>query len=427
MKFKIKGKVLILILLMAVITNAGCITISPITPTLTRTSSTQSSNTESTTTAIVSPNGTAESSEIPTISVEAITSSVPPYRLAEYPSSDHTWSVAVDRYECSNLSVGGNTENIAYEQIRLIDLSTRKETVIADQIQNCSGLGAFGFKGLYWSPSNQYFYYNDSREGQPDGGCGNYIDLPMYQLNVETNKVLMLDRGFISPDQAKVAMWRDHKVVIWDLDKGELGEVAPIRPSLFSGKIWWSQKSDSVLFLQTENACAPDFGTSYVSNLDLRDFSQEVIANSNVTGVANYSFPPSADEFILASYPPLVLNYDPLQWQDESLYNFGDSTINYLQTKDLTTCRITVLKFLTIKDHHSSKIVRIGRFNFTITTLDEPSPDFVNVYYAADQFIEGYNLSHGAPIFKVGSLPAEWKQCQALAEEVLSTLHPTAK
>ncbi|MEP6896726.1 MAG: hypothetical protein ABI986_14065 [Chloroflexota bacterium] len=421
MNFKPKTKALFPILLVVVIAGVGCMTISPAAPTLTRSTSTQLPGSSPTTVISAVRDKAAPSTEIATSTIQAIISTIARSRIAEHPSPDRKWSVAVDRYECSSSSNAGDTARIAYEQIRLIDLSNSKETVIADQIQNCDGLGMFGFSGLYWSPSHRYFYYNDSREGQPDGGCGNYFSPPLYRLDTKTMDVIKLESGFLSPDGQKLVMWHKQEIIIWDLDQGEVGSVTPSESKLFNGRLWWSQKSDSVLFLQTEFECVLNFGKLYITRLDMSNLLQSQVAVVKSLD-ASVNPAPAAGLLTLLSYQPLVMKFDAARWQDESLYVAGDSTINYLESKDLPTCYLTIHRPVKLNPPYSKVIKRIGSFNFTVVTLDEKPSDFTHLFYSADQFIAGYDLRRGAPMIEVGAISSEWNGCKVLAEAVISTL-----
>ena len=53
---------------------------------------------------------------------------------------------------------------------------------VDSQLINCGGLGAYGFRGLCWSPDSSYFYYDMAREGVPDGS-GSWAP-PIRQLDV---------------------------------------------------------------------------------------------------------------------------------------------------------------------------------------------------------------------------------------------------
>jgi len=422
MKLISKMKVLFSILFIVMMAGYGCIPIAPIAPTSTIAAPKQLPGSSPTAMTSATPDEAATSSVAATATIKTIISTVARSRIARYPSPDRKWSVVVDRYECSSSASGGDTASLAYEQIRLIDLGNGKETVIADQIQNCDGLGTFGFSGLYWSPSNRYFYYNDSREGQPDGGCGNYLSLTLYRVDTETMDVIKLQSGFLSPDGQKLVMWHKQEIIIWDLDQGEIGSITPSSTRLFNGRLWWSQKSDSVLFLQTEFECAPNFGKLYITKLDISNLLQNQVAVvKSVDTSVNPA--PAAGVLTLLSYQPLVMKFDAAHWQDESLYAAGDSTVNYLQSRDLPTCYLTVHLPVRLKPPYSQVIQRIGKFNFTVVTLDEKPSDMMHLFYIADQFISGYDLRHGIPVIEVGAISSEWDECKVVAENVLGTLH----
>lgn len=216
---------------------------------------------------------------IETASINAIISTVQPVALAKYPSPDGKWRVEVIRYDCINYSYEDYIGIIAYEQLKLINLSAGTEKIVDDQGQACDGIGTYGFEGLYWSPSNRYYYYTDARDGSP-GGCGNYVAFPIYRLDTVTWETIMVGGAHISPDKTKLALWQgyqDHEVVIWDLDEGEVGRVPGLISNTLNGQISWSPDSQSLVYLQTTSDCAQDYGKTYIMRLDLLNMSQSLL------------------------------------------------------------------------------------------------------------------------------------------------------
>ncbi|MDQ3006065.1 MAG: hypothetical protein M3R47_11890 [Chloroflexota bacterium] len=226
---------------------------------------------------------------IETASINTIISTVQPVVLANYPSPDGKWRSEVIRYDCINYAYLDYTESIAYEQLKLIDLTDGTEQIIEDQLQNCDGIGGGGLKGLFWSPNNRYFYYTDWREGNPES-CGNYAVPLIYRFDTPTQENLTIGGGHISPDQLKLAMWQRNEIVIWDLDQGEVGRVQSLTRVRFNGEISWSPDGQSIVYLQTEWDCAPDYGKTYLTRLDLSDMSQELLFEHDSPGFGSVSW-----------------------------------------------------------------------------------------------------------------------------------------
>jgi hypothetical protein len=229
------------------------------------------------------PDDVATFRAIETASIETLISTVPPVVLEEKPSPDGKWLAEVIRYDCIAYQHPSYVERIAYEQLKLINLSDGTEQTIEDQLQNCDGIGGGGLKGLHWSPNNRYFYYTDWREGIPES-CGNYAVPMIYRFDTLTQENFTIGGGHISPDQLKLAMWQRNDIVIWDLDQGEVGRVESLTRVRFNGEISWSPDSQSIVYLQTEWDCAPDYGKTYLTRLDLSNMSQELLLEHDSPG-----------------------------------------------------------------------------------------------------------------------------------------------
>jgi len=418
MKSRPQRKTLFSILLIMGIAIAGCTGITPVTPTLISPTGTKRPSAMPTITRTATPDYVATTDFIETASIGMIISTSQPVTLASYPSKDGKWRVEILRYDCANYSYQDHVGSVAYEQLKLINLSDGTENIVDDQRQECGGVGAFGLGGLHWSPSNRYFYYNDSREGYPDG-CGNYLALPAYRLDTVTHEVLMLAGGLLTPDKAKLAFWEGHDIVIWDLDKGEIGRVSPLKSNLFNGEMWWSFDSQRLIYLQTEFQCAPDLGKSYMTSLDLTDYSQTAGGEYETTSTEIAATPVPSGVFVLSFYAPLIMNYDTSLWTDESIYTIRNFLMNYLQAMNLTSCSIGVQGPTDFNGPHTSEIVRLGKLRFEVLSFPASLRDFVNKTYLADQSLA---TDYGLPVFWVSAIPDEWDECKKMAEEVLSTL-----
>ncbi len=197
-----------------------------------------------------------------------------PRVFASYPSPDGQWQAQVIIYDCVKL---GETEENAYEQLKLIRVSNKAAQIVDTQLQYCGGLGGFGFKGLFWSPNSRYFYYTSAREGGPDGICS-YWEPPIVSFDVTTQRREYLGDGPRSPDGTKIAAWQDQGLIVWDINTGAVGRVQ-VDSGRVAGPIVWSPNSRALIYLQTTTYCPPR-GKSFVSRVDLPDLKRTQLIES---------------------------------------------------------------------------------------------------------------------------------------------------
>lgn len=400
------------------------------------------------------PNFEATLQVIATAQVDAILSTVQPVVLEQYPSSDGKWRVDVIRYDCTNFP--GVVDAMAYEQLKLINIAEGTEKIIEDELQNCGGIGAYGFKGLYWSPSSRYFYYTDWREGYPET-CGTYLVPFIYRLDVFSQESFPLGGGHLSPDGTKLAMWDGDDIVIWDLDRGEIGRVRSLAPDFFAGEIAWAPDSQSLVYLQTELDCAPGYGISYLILMDLGKMSQTLLVKypppgfggvawnspGQITlwdGDGNYwTYDLSTKEklflgrtpftptpvplgvFALKFYPPLIMSYDPALWRDESRYTDYMFMFNYLQASNLKTCQIGVVG-PSGNFPADAKLVRLGNVGYWYALSEISTPGMTGALYIENQSLSNFDYTDGLPVLMISASKPEWDRCKVLGEVVLSTL-----
>lgn len=391
---------------------------------------------------------------IETAQVGVILSTVQSVILAQYPSPDGGWLVEVIRHECSSLP--NFVDSIAYEQLKLINSTDRTAKVIEDQLQNCGGIGAYGLRGLYWSPNSRYFYYTDLREGYPET-CGNYAIPAIYRLDTATQESILLGGGHLSPDGTKLAMWKDNEIMIWDLDEGEIGRVRSLAPEFFPGEIAWAPDSQSLVYLQTEFDCARDYGMTYVVHLDPDRMSQTLLIKypppgfggvewhspGEVTlrdGDGNYfkydfvtkekifmgkspftptPVPPGI--FALKFYPPLIMSYDSSVWIDESRYTDYKFMVNYLQASNLKTCQIGMVG-PSGNFPADAKPVWVGTVEYFYSPFEDSPPGLTGALYIENQSISNFDYTYGLPVLMITASKSEWDRCKTLGEAVLSTL-----
>lgn len=196
-----------------------------------------------------------------------------PRLYGSYPSPDGKWRAEVVIYECVK---AGGVDEIAYEQLKLVQVTSGDERTADDQLQYCGGLGAFGLEGLFWSPNSRYFYYTDAREGIPDG-CG-YWERPIIRLDTISLNKEYLGAGPRSPEGRKIATWQGRELVVWNINDGEVTRVAAIAEAE-TGPIAWSPDSQALVYVQFASYC-PLSGKSYVVRLDLLELKQTLLLES---------------------------------------------------------------------------------------------------------------------------------------------------
>jgi hypothetical protein len=220
------------------------------------------------------PIATLDVAETSTAIAKAVVAASQPKIHASYLSPDKKWRAEVIFYAC--VKVWGAGEN-AYEQLKLIEASSGIEKIVDSQLQYCGGVGAYGLGGLFWSPNSRYFYYTSAREGVPNG-CG-YWERPVIRFDTVNRSLAYLGGGPVSPDKTKIATWQEHKIVVWDLDQGEIARASAIAPTATVGPLTWSPDSGALVYVQTTFNCFP-LGKTYVVRLDLPELTSTLLLES---------------------------------------------------------------------------------------------------------------------------------------------------
>jgi hypothetical protein len=176
-----------------------------------------------------------------------------PSIIETHSSPDGQFRAEVVRYDC--VLVGGVDEN-AYEQLKIIRISDGSETIVADQLQNCGGIGAYGLGGLFWSPDGRYFYFTSSREGVPDGDFCELWVRSMSRVDVTTG-VIEVTPGlgeFLADGRTMVIPGRGG-FILWDLDEGKKMRLPFMFPGAVLADYQLSPDKTSLVYLQRDN-CA---------------------------------------------------------------------------------------------------------------------------------------------------------------------------
>lgn len=216
--------------------------------------------------------------EAPTATLDVVgtvLASTRPRVLTPNISPDGQWRAEVVVYDCVQV---GETDENAYEQLKITHLNDGAETIADTQFRNCRGLGAFGLEGLFWSPNSRYFYYTAAREGSPDGLCS-YWGRPILSWEVSTRQQAYLGDGPRSPDGDKIAAWRDQELVVWDVNTGEIGQVSMANSGRVPGPIAWSPDSRAVVYLRTADYCIPR-GKSYIGHIEVPTLQHTILLES---------------------------------------------------------------------------------------------------------------------------------------------------
>jgi len=218
----------------------------------------------------------ARNTETPTVTPDIAATVIAmqqPRLYGSYPSPDGKWRAEVVIYECVRT---GEVKEIAYEQLKLVQVANGDERIADAQLRYCGGLGAFGLAGLFWSPNGRYFYYTDAREGVPDG-CG-YWKRPIIRLDSTSLDKEYLGAGSRSPDGGKIATWQGRELVVWNINGGEIARVPAIAEAQ-PGPIAWSPDSQALAYVQFASYC-PLSGKSYVVHLDLLALKWTLLSES---------------------------------------------------------------------------------------------------------------------------------------------------
>lgn len=196
-------------------------------------------------------------------------------------SPDGQWRAEVIIYDCTPIhfthDYGLGSYEYAYEQLKLIGVSSGVEAVVDSQLLYCGGLGASGLAGLYWSTNSRYFYYTDAREGVPDG-CG-YWERSIIRLDITDQTTESLGAGPLSPDGSKLATWQLRELVVWHVNGGEIARTQATTANAERGPITWALDSQALVYVQFESYC-PLSGKSNVVRLDLPELAQTLLLES---------------------------------------------------------------------------------------------------------------------------------------------------
>ncbi len=185
-----------------------------------------------------------------------ITAASEPQMLMSRLSEDLRWDYQVMRYDCTPVDPGGgmSVTEMAYETLTVQDRENEASEpyLIADQVIQCQGLGAFGLATLYVSENSRYLYYTDAREGEPDGGISGWLPT-IYRFHTA-------DMGSVTLGGGVFSTWRDKLITREPNLPGQppqpqihlydTNEVKPLASYDITGEIVWLPGDNDALIIE---------------------------------------------------------------------------------------------------------------------------------------------------------------------------------
>lgn len=212
-----------------------------------------------------------------------LVATVAPRLRAVLPSPDEALRAEVLAYECTPISdaaLGTEPQPMSLELLRVVDAAGEVEYQLDSQLLNCGGLGAFGLEPLAWGADGQSLWYTTAREGGPDGACRPWAR-PMTRVDVTDWSVVTLDQAATSPDGMKVAGWANGELLLFALDGGEIGRVAPAALPPNVGPPAWSPDGMALAYLQFTSFCGETAGESAVVLVDTATLESRVLVTQS--------------------------------------------------------------------------------------------------------------------------------------------------
>jgi len=236
----------------------------------------------------------------------AVMASSTPQIIDTYSSPDGQFLAEIIRYDC--VRVGNEGEN-AYEQLKLIQEKYTSKNVVADQLQFCGGIGAYGLGGLFWSPGGRYFYYTASKYGVPDGDFCELWVRDMFRVDAITGIIDSTPgMGELMADDKTMIIPGKGEFVLWDLDIGEMERIPYKVPDAHPISYQLSPARNSLVYIQTES-CAGFPGKSYLVILDFATFKQTLLLEAENPPLVSVTWETS-QMLTLWESGPIALQYN---------------------------------------------------------------------------------------------------------------------
>lgn len=214
--------------------------------------------------------------------IEAIQAAADQRSIWQFETEDTAWAVEIVRYECVSVEFN-DVDQLAYEELRVTE-PNGAVTVVDYQLQYCGGLGAYGLNGLFFSPDGKSFYFDEAREGVPDGAACGYWYKGTSRVDLDTLETERLPgEGPLSSDGARMLLWGRSDFILWDLDAGEIGRVANPIKRYGARSIGFSPDGTQVVVVLREDCIRPE-ALSAVVLLRLEGMTSEILLEASAPG-----------------------------------------------------------------------------------------------------------------------------------------------
>ena len=205
-------------------------------------------------------------------------------------SPDGAWQADIVRYGCAMVDPASGDEN-AYEMVIITRLSDGVETIAAEQVQYCGGMGSFGFNDFFWSPNSRYYYFDEAREsGGVDGMVCGLLNTGFSRIDVETGmREAVPGSGAAYNGSDILAGWAGQEMVITDINATETGRYAFLMDNATLVSYQTSPSGTHVVYILSEG-CTAEPGRTMAVLIDLEGDSQTVIAEASMPGFRTASW-----------------------------------------------------------------------------------------------------------------------------------------
>jgi hypothetical protein len=216
--------------------------------------------------------------------IDAIKAQTEPTSMLDMLTPDERWHLELTRYDCTPVDVPNAEEPqpMSYEVMTLQDAAGEAEPqLIAEQVINCGGFGAFGLNVLNFSLDNRYIYYTDAREGYPDGG-GFWLR-PVIRLDTEDLTSENLGGGVFSRAGSLLVTWQSGQpvVTIYNTQEAEpLGTFEATDDHILMSELFWLPDSSGVIVVEANDFMAT---SSVMSMIDIETMEKTVILETSNT------------------------------------------------------------------------------------------------------------------------------------------------
>jgi hypothetical protein len=127
--------------------------------------------------------------------------------------------------------------------------------------------------------------------------------------------------------------------------------------------------------------------------------------------------------YTLLFYPPLVMDYPPSQWKDNSDYLKSDYISNYLTAKSLESCVLSWRGGSGVPEVSEPIQTRVlGKIKFQVLVYDNTAEASKYAWYLEQSSVAGFDYSQANPTLVISAFDHEWDRCVELGEKVFATL-----